>query len=160
MQAIFIGSPQVIPNTGFTPSDCFVTTAGVPNNLVRFTLGDVVRKLRSARGLTLRALAEKARVDYTSAWRLENDSDRSERRTIERIAIALKTNEAELYAWRDWLTMLDDLNASRRESVLLFARRERDAQEAEDQERTAATAPRLQDSDRKSQNAGVRKRQT
>lgn len=152
-------SPQVIENTGFTGVDCFATTSGVPNNLVRFTLGDVVRKLRDSRGLTLRALAKKARVDYTSAWRLENDSDRSERRTIERIATALKTTEAELYEWRDWLTMLDDLDAHRRETVLLAARHERDAQEAEDHARSAAGEPHRSDAVRGSQNVAGRKRQ-
>ena len=160
MQAIFIGSPQVIANATFTGRDCFATTSDVPNTTVRFTLGDVVRKLRTSRGLTIRELAAKAKVDYTSAWRLEKDSDRSERRTIERIAAALKTTEAELYEWRDWLTMLDGLEASRRETVLEMARREREAQGAANQARSAAPEPRRADPVRESLNAGGRKRRS
>lgn len=149
---------QVIDTAGFTAPSCFATTLNVPKSL-GFTLGDVVRKLRTSKQMTLRAVAKQAKVDYTSAWRLENDSDRSERRTIERIAAVLKTTEAELYEWRDWLTMLDDLEPTRRESVLLFARRERDAQAAADQARGAAAEPHRSDVVRGSQNAAGRKRQ-
>src|SRR5689334_720333 len=109
MQAIFIDLPQVVVNTAFTASNCFATTLVVPEPLIRFQLGDVIRKLRESRGLRLRELAELADVDYTSASRLENDSNRSERRTIARVAAALKTDEAKLYAYAKMLESMTTL---------------------------------------------------
>lgn len=160
MQAIFIAAPQVAASPSFTGACRFATTLVVSEPLVvRFALGDVVRKLRKSAGLGLRDLAKKAAVDYTSAWRLENKSDRSERRTIARIATALKTTEAELYAWADLLSTLGELVATRRESVLLFARRQLEAQAAADHEQIAEADPHRSAPVRESQSVTIRKRQ-
>lgn len=101
---------------------------------VQFGLGDVVRKLREARQLTLRELAAQAGVNYSAAGRLENDPDKSERRTIERIAGALGTTPLELLAASRVITVSSDeqellhayraLDPRRRDILLEVARRE------------------------------------
>lgn len=102
--------------------------------LVNFGLGDVVRKLREQRRLTLRALASQAGVNYSAAGRLENDPDKSERRTIERIAAALGTTPIALLEAARVVTVSAEeeelliayraLDPRRREILLEVARRE------------------------------------
>lgn len=119
---------------------------------LHFSLGDVVRKLREQRQLTLRELAARAQVNYTALGRLENEPDKSERRTIDRVAAALGTTTAELLAARvvtvssdeqELLTAFQSMDARRRQLLLEVARREFAAwsQTDREQDRAATTDP-------------------
>lgn len=117
---------------------------------LHFSLGDVVRKLREQRQLTLRELAARAQVNYTALGRLENEPDKSERRTIDRVAAALGTTTAELLAARvvtvssdeqELLTAFQSLDARRRQVLLEVARREHAAWSRTDREQGHIAAP-------------------
>lgn len=94
----------------------------------------MVRKVREQRQLTLRALAALAGVNYSAAGRLENDPDKSERRTIERVAAALGTTPLELMTASRIMTVSAEeqelvsayraLDQRRQEILLEVARRE------------------------------------
>lgn len=106
----------------------------MPLPTITFGLGDVVRKVREQRQLTLRALAALAGVNYSAAGRLENDPDKSERRTIERVAAALGTTPLELMTASRIMTVSAEeqelvsayraLDQRRQEILLEVARRE------------------------------------
>lgn len=131
--------------------DPFATTNVVPEPLVRFTLGDTVRKLREARGLTLRELANLSGVSYGALSRLENENAVVERRTIQRTASALGTDEATLLQYadpmfvvgdtRELLTLFEALDRDRQQLVLQLARRQAEVQQQERNARSAATEP-------------------
>jgi transcriptional regulator with XRE-family HTH domain len=118
---------------------------------VRFTLGDVVRKLREQQHLTLRQLAAKADVNFTAIGRLENEPHRSEQRTIERVAAALGTTTLELFAaanvvrlnseQQELLDVFATLDARRRQILLTVARREHEAWSRADRERDRVVKP-------------------
>lgn len=101
-------------------------------------MGDVVRKLREAQGLTIRQFAEKAEIAVGALSLLENNSEKSEQRTVYRVAKALEVTVADLYAYADlislsaadaeWLKLLHDLEPPRRNLVLESARRALEAQ--------------------------------
>lgn len=103
---------------------------------VRFTLGDVVRKLREAKGLTIRQFAKEAGVAVGALSNLENDGSNSEQRTIYRVAKALEVTVADLYAFaepmalsaeqREWIKLLADLPSDRRDLVMQLAQRQRE----------------------------------
>lgn len=117
---------------------------------VRFTLGDVVRKLREKQQLTLRELAARADVNFTAVGRLENEPHRSEQRTIERVAAALGTSTLELFAaanvvaldseQHELLSLFRQLDPKRREILLEVARREYAAWSRLDREQGSAEA--------------------
>jgi transcriptional regulator with XRE-family HTH domain len=117
-----------------------------------WTLGDVVRKLREARGWRQAEFARRAGIAHTAANRLENSSELSDQRTILRAAKALDLTVADLYALaetsltaqqREWLKLLAELNDSRRDVVMNLARMEMDHQLAEEivQRQVASEAP-------------------
>jgi transcriptional regulator with XRE-family HTH domain len=62
-----------------------------------FHLGDVVRKLRRAQGLTLIELSGRADVSKTTLSELERKGRNFERLTLTKIAGALGVSEADLY---------------------------------------------------------------
>ena len=99
----------------------FATTAGVLR--VVWTLGDVVRKLRDQRGWTQADLGEQADVHQTVIGRLEKNSDKSERSTIERVARALEVSVADLYAYAEELSLAAELTDAERRNVQGYQRR-------------------------------------
>lgn len=99
----------------------FATTSRVLN--VIWTLGDVVRKLRSDRGWNQGQLADAAGLHPTAVLNLEKRSDRSERSTIERVARALEVSVADLYAYAEEASLSAELSEAERRSVMLFQRR-------------------------------------
>lgn len=99
----------------------FARTFGVLR--VVWTLGDVIRKLRDERGWTQSDLAERAGLDKSAIVRLEKQSDRSERNTIERAARALNVSAADLYALAEEISLSAELSDAERRAVMLFQRR-------------------------------------
>lgn len=99
----------------------FATTSGVLK--VVWTLGDVVRKLRADLGWTQQQLGERADLHQTAVNRLERNSDKSERATIERVARALRVTVADLLAYADELSLAAELTEPERRSVQAFQRR-------------------------------------
>lgn len=65
--------------------------------LLRWTIGDVVRKLRKERGWSQRQFAKAAGMAASAANRLEKTSDLSDQRTIKRAADALELSVSALY---------------------------------------------------------------
>lgn len=63
-----------------------------------WTVGDVVRRMRKRRGLTLAELAEKAGAHVSTIGRLERDSERSQQATILKAAKGLDVTIQEFYA--------------------------------------------------------------
>jgi transcriptional regulator with XRE-family HTH domain len=118
---------------------CSDTTVLVPDSL--WTIGDVVRKLRDGKGWTQADLAREASLDITAVNRLEKRSEKSEQRTIYRVANALGISVADLYAHaepaslsseqREWLALLTKLAPERKALVLQVAQREMAAQTAQ-----------------------------
>jgi len=104
------------------PEIRFATNAGVLD-APKWTLGDVVRKLRLAKEWTQEQLATKAGVNTISVVRLERESEKSERQTIERVARALDVAVADLYAYVDELSLSAGLSEGERRTVMLFQRR-------------------------------------
>lgn len=90
--------------------------------VVRWTVGDVVRKLRSDRGLTQRQFAKKAGMAVTSANRLEQESDLSDQRTIRRAADALDVPVSLLYRYAEFTSLFAELNESQQGRVLELMR--------------------------------------
>lgn len=112
---------NVLINQPLRGIGCFATTAAVAKPLVKWTIGDVVRKVRSERGLTQAALAKMAGIDKTALGRLERSSDKSERRTIDGALRALKMTHGEVYEYLDqleWVDLLLRLGRDRRDRVL------------------------------------------
>lgn len=123
----------------------------VPKLEIRFTLGDVVRKLRDLKGWKIRDAAKEAGVAVGAWGLLENDSDKSEMRTISRAAKALGTDVPTLMSHadplfvsaeqRDLLTVFSELASARQQFVLTAARREREAQRRGESALDAAASP-------------------
>lgn len=90
---------------------------------VVWTLGDVVRKLRGDRRWTQAGLGERAGVHSTVIVRLERESAKSERGTIERVARALEVSVADLYAYAEEISLAAELSESERRSVMAYQRR-------------------------------------
>lgn len=88
-----------------------------------WTLGDVIRKLRQAKGWTQEELATRAEINEISVVRLERESERSERTTIERVARALDVSVADLYAFMEEITLLAELSAGERRHLGDYMRR-------------------------------------
>lgn len=99
----------------------FATTLGVLR--VAWTLGDVVRKLRSDRGWTQTELGKHADLHQTAVNRLERNSDKSERATIERVARALNVSAVDLYAYAEELSLASELTDLERRNVQGHMRR-------------------------------------
>lgn len=98
----------------------FDTTSGVLN--VVWTLGDVVRKLRADRGWTQQELGDRADLHQTAINRLERNSEKSERATIERAAHALGVSVTDLYAYADELSLAASLSDMERRAVMRYQR--------------------------------------
>lgn len=86
--------------------------------LVRWTIGDVVRKLRSDRGWTQREFAAHAGMAVTAANRLEQNSDLSDQRTIQRAAKALGVSISLLYRYAEFTSQFGELNEGQQARVL------------------------------------------
>lgn len=127
---------QVPLNHGFTRLLALCYNMRVADQLVRFTLGDVVRKVREMRReeapkerqseWTQEAVAERADIDKTALIRLENDPERVERRTIQNVARVLGVSLSDLYACVEQLTWIDlilALEEPQRSKVLALLRR-------------------------------------
>lgn len=99
----------------------FATSFGVLK--VSWTLGDVVRKLRADRGWTQQELGGRADLHQTAVNRLERNSDKSERSTIERAARALDVSVADLYAYAEELSLAAELTEVERRNVQAYQRR-------------------------------------
>ena len=99
----------------------FARTSGVLK--VLWTLGDVVRKLRADKGWTQQELGTRADLHQTAVNRLERNSDKSERSTIERAARALNVSVAELFAYADELSLTAELSDAERRAVMAYQRR-------------------------------------
>lgn len=105
--------------------------------LFDYSLGDAVRKLREAKGYTLRGLAAVSGVAYTAIGRIENGAMNFDHGTLDRIATALKTDVPTLLAHadpifvtaeqRELLTLFDGLDPRRRQILLTVAQREHEA---------------------------------
>lgn len=65
---------------------------------VRFHVGDVIRKLRLERGLTVGQLADAAKVNKMTVSAIERGESNYRRDTIEQIAKALRTDPEEIFA--------------------------------------------------------------
>lgn len=90
---------------------------------VVWTLGDVVRKLRADLGWTQAELGARADLHQTAINRLERNSDKSERSTIERAARALNVSVADLYAYAEELSLSAALSEGERRAVMQYQRR-------------------------------------
>lgn len=90
--------------------------------VIRWTIGDVVRKLRADRGWTQRQFAEKAGMAVTAANRLEQSSDLSDQRTIRRAADALEVPVSLLYRYAEFTSLFAELNESQQGRVLELMR--------------------------------------
>jgi len=90
---------------------------------VVWTLGDVVRKLRADRGWTQAELGKHADLHQTAVNRLERNSDKSERSTIERAAHALNVSVSDLYAYAEELSLAAELSDAERRAVMTYQRR-------------------------------------
>ena len=122
----------------------------VPKLAIRFTLGDVVRKLRDEKAWSIRDAAKAAGVAVGAWGLLENDSDKSEMRTISRAAKALGTDVPTLMSHadpvfvsaeqRELLTVFSELAPARQQFVLTAARREHEAQTHGESARDAAVS--------------------
>lgn len=88
-----------------------------------WTLGDVIRKVRQSKGWTQESLAKRAGVNTISVVRLERESERADRKTIERVAIALDASVAELYAITEDIDLLSRMSATEHRHLVDFARR-------------------------------------
>ena len=118
--------------------DALVEPCYVPTLCIRYTLGDAVRKLREARGWTIRQCAKEAGVAVGALSLLENHSDKSELRTIQKVARALGTDAPTLMlhaepvfltdAQKEWLSLLVDLDERQRQQLTMLARRLKDGQ--------------------------------
>lgn len=60
------------------------------------TLGSRIKRLRNARGLTMRGLAEKVGVSKPTLWKWEGDQVRPRYETMQRLAEELEVSELEL----------------------------------------------------------------
>lgn len=85
---------------------------------IRWTIGDVVRKLRADRGWTQRDFATKAGMAVTAANRLEQSSDLSDQRTIQRAARALDVPVSLLYRYAEFMSVFAELNEAQQGRVL------------------------------------------
>lgn len=105
---------------GLRPQGRFDTTFDV--FALRWTLGDFVRKLREERGWTQQDLANKAGVHKTAIVRLERQSDKSERVTVEKAAQALKVSALDLYAHAEHARVFSELDEVQRARIAAVAR--------------------------------------
>lgn len=117
------------------------TTADVAKVLTRWTLGDVVRRLREDRGWTREQLAERAGVHRTALGRLERDSDKSDRKTIENVAIALEVKVSEMLDYVDRLALFYDLLSLERPRLTTVEDLIRRQRAAQDLTQDAGAAP-------------------
>ena len=85
---------------------------------LKWTIGDVVRKLRDDRGWSQATLADRATVARTSVLNLEKDSDTVDQRTVQRVADALTVPVSLLYAYRDFTNLFSELNEAQRAHIL------------------------------------------
>lgn len=90
---------------------------------LQWTLGDVVRKLREGKGWTQTQLGEKAGLDKSAIVRLERESHKSERQTIERVARALGVFAADVYSYVQEISLASELTEVERMNVMAFERR-------------------------------------
>lgn len=90
--------------------------------LPRWTIGDVVRKLRTDRGWTQREFAKLAGMAMTAANRLEQTSDLSDQRTIRRAAQALGVPVSLLYRYAEFTTMFAELTEAQQNRVMELMR--------------------------------------
>jgi transcriptional regulator with XRE-family HTH domain len=111
---------QPQPNQRFTGDCSFWQDSSV--TIVRWTVGDVVRKLRGDRGLTQRQFAETAGIAVTSVNRLEQESDLSDQRTIKRAADALQVPVSLLYRYAEFTSLFAELNEPQQGLVLELMR--------------------------------------
>lgn len=86
--------------------------------IVRWTVGDVVRKLRADKGWRQRDFAEHAGMAVSAANRLEQNSDQSDQRTIIRAANALGVPVSLLYRYAEFTTLFAELNEAQQGRVL------------------------------------------
>lgn len=82
-----------------------------------WTLGDVFRKVRQARGLTQGRLALRAQVNRTTVNELETGKVDSDQETQRRIARALGVTMADVYAYLHDVNLLLGLAVEARETV-------------------------------------------
>jgi transcriptional regulator with XRE-family HTH domain len=101
--------------------DSFATT--FPVLKIVWTLGDVVRKLREQRDWTQGELGERADIHQTVIGRLENNSDKSERATVERVARALNVSVSDLHLFVEEATLSAELSDGERRAVMDYQRR-------------------------------------
>ena len=122
-------------------SDSSATTVRVPEPLVRFGLGDVIRKLRGDE--TQKSLGERAGVDATAIIYLERAERQTDLQTLERIAAALSVTLADLFECVDqlkWVDALARLDRRHRTQVLALAARLAGESNPGSQQSTAAAA--------------------
>lgn len=91
-------------------------------SIVRWTIGDVVRKLRADRGWTQRQFATTAGMAVTAANRLEQNSELSDQRTIRRAAEALDVPVSLLYRYAEFTSLFAELNEAQQGRVLELMR--------------------------------------
>lgn len=100
----------------------FDTTTNVLK--LAWSLGDIVRKLREQRGWTQPALGVKAGgMNKSVIVRLEAESHKSERGTIERVAQALDVSPTDLYRYEEHLKLFSELTAIQQTHVIDLERR-------------------------------------
>lgn len=90
---------------------------------IAWGLGDFIRKLREDRDWTQQDLADAANLHKTAVVRLERESDKSERATIERAAKALGVALSDLYAHVEQANVFSNLSEGERRHVLEYERR-------------------------------------
>lgn len=109
---------------GLRLNDGFATTLGVSELLVRFGLGDVIRKLRGEE--TQKHLAERADVDPGALIYLERGERNTDLMTITKLAEALHVPLADLWECVEqlkWIDLLAGLQKAKRGQVLDLAKR-------------------------------------
>lgn len=77
---------------------CLATFIGVCHNAPVFHVGDVVKKLRAERNWTIEDLSQRAEVNKATVSALERGEANFREDTLSKIAAALGTTTAELYA--------------------------------------------------------------
>jgi transcriptional regulator with XRE-family HTH domain len=90
---------------------------------LRWTVGDFIRKFRQTKGWKQKQLAQRAGVDVSSVIRLEKQSDKSERSTIDRVAKALGVPLSRLHTYVEQATLFSELLEAEQTAVLEYERR-------------------------------------
>lgn len=93
-------------------------------------IGDVVRKLREARGLSQRALATAARIRPNTLGELERGMSNFERETLQKVAIALHVTIDGLYAELPSLKLSPNIDPADAETIARYLKLERDQRNA------------------------------